>query len=146
MRLFCYGTLQVPQVWRLVAGALPDCVAGTLPGHACHRLYGKPYPAAVPRRNSVTPGLLCEGVTPRQLRALDAFEGAWYRRRRCTVMTPDKRAVRAWVYVLNARQSRRLEAAPWDIQRFVGRDLPAYLARIGGRHGDRTSASRRIKA
>lgn len=131
VKLFCYGTLQVPEVWRRVAGRVPPGEAAVLAGHVGRRIAGEVFPAAVRRREGVLSGTLYHDVSPRQMRKLDAFEGAWYRRVRVDVLTDARRRVRTWVYLLRSTQRFRLEQNEWDIDGFLSRDLAAYLARIG---------------
>jgi gamma-glutamylcyclotransferase (GGCT)/AIG2-like uncharacterized protein YtfP len=143
--LFCYGTLQVAEVWRAVAGACPPSEPAHLPGYAGYRLAGEPFPAVVPQPLAETPGLLYQGVTPRQMRDLDAFEGRWYRRERRPVRIGTKR-VAAWVYVLGAGYRRRLTREPWNLERFIAQDLGVYLARIGatGAMANQTGSGKEI--
>ncbi len=108
MRLFCYGTLMVPDVWRRVAGRPRPGRPARLPGHALCRVAGTPWPAIVARPGAVTGGLLREHVTAAQLRRLDAWEGGLYRRVRVRVDVGPDRRLPAWTYIIHPRWRRRL--------------------------------------
>jgi hypothetical protein len=81
--LFLYGTLRDPEILAAVLGRSPsgdDLVLATAPDCAAVGFPDRPYPALVRRAGSVAEGLLLKRVTPRDIAALDAFEGEEYRR------------------------------------------------------------------
>ena len=108
MRLFCYGTLMVPEVWRRVAGRPRPGRAARLPGYVRCRIAGTPWPAMVARSGAVTEGLLRSGVTVAELRRLDAWEGRLYRRVRVEVETGPGGRWPAWAYIIHPSRRRRL--------------------------------------
>ncbi len=125
-RLFCYGTLCVPEIRRLVLGRDVSAVHAILPGFRSALLHGEVYPGVLPARQASTTGLLCRGLQAKDLKALDRYEGAEYRREARKVITCDQRPVQAWVYVLAAGFEARLSRQHWDARQFKSRHL--YLA------------------
>jgi gamma-glutamylcyclotransferase (GGCT)/AIG2-like uncharacterized protein YtfP len=106
--LFCYGTLESPEVMRAVAGRDFPSEPARLRGYHRGLVRGAPYPAVVPRPGAVTPGVLYAGLDPRSLRRVDRYEGEMYAREDLPVEMPDGSTRRAWVYVLKRRWRHRL--------------------------------------
>ncbi len=131
-RLFCYGTLMFPGVMMRVAGSAGTMRAASLPGFGVYRFRGLPYPGLVACPGATAHGVLYEGLTTAQLRRLDAYEGALYRRRRVMM-----EGCAVWTYVVAPRYRHRLTAEGWDASRFARQELGAYLARLGARLGRR---------
>lgn len=87
--LFVYGTLQDPDILRLVLGRTPDTAAmmpAEAPGYRAVAYPGRVYPALVPAPADRAPGLVISGLTPQDFGRLDAFEGDEYHRRRVVVL------------------------------------------------------------
>jgi gamma-glutamylcyclotransferase (GGCT)/AIG2-like uncharacterized protein YtfP len=129
--LFCYGTLELPEVMRSVAGREFPALEARLPGYFRGMLQGAPYPGVVPRSGHVTPGTLYQGLDPRALARVDRYEGPEYRREALTVELADGSRRRAWVYVLKPSLRHRLTDAPWDQERFARGRLRSFLAGRG---------------
>lgn len=127
-RLFCYGTLRLPQIMRAVIGRVPGHRPAAAPGYACYAVKGRPYPALVPEEGAAASGVLYEGLTREEIVKLDDYEGPEYRRRLIGIEAPGGQTVTAWGYVWKARYRSRLTSNEWDIKAFERRDLPAYLS------------------
>ena len=95
--LFAYGSLCAPAVFTLVTGLRRRAEPATLARHRAVRVRGQAYPmlqrlgAPEAAQGDVHGGVGLTGRLYRHLpasawRRLDAFEGAWYRRRRVTVV------------------------------------------------------------
>ncbi|MGG5809962.1 gamma-glutamylcyclotransferase family protein [Falsiroseomonas sp. CW058] len=103
LRVFLYGTLLDPRVFRRMAGALRPlrgALPARLPGHCRVALRGTPYPTLL--RGAGEVGGLLVTLPPAPFARLAAYEGASYR------LVP--------VRVLTARGPRRARAwaaAPW---------------------------------
>jgi gamma-glutamylcyclotransferase (GGCT)/AIG2-like uncharacterized protein YtfP len=125
--LFAYGTLAVAPVMEAVAGRVFAAEPARLAGYARRGVRGEVFPALVAAAGAETPGVLYRGLDPRSLAALDAFEGDLYERRTLVVETAAGPAA-AEAYL--AREGRRgaLTGEPWDLDGFVARELPRYLA------------------
>lgn len=126
-RLFCYGTLQVPQVMARMAGReFPHRVA-VLPGYTSLRVCGTAYPGIVARPGAVTAGVVYSGLTAVHLRRLDRYEGILYRRRRVRVENDAGCPLETWVYVIAEPYRHRLSDEPWDFEAFARDGLGPYL-------------------
>lgn len=97
-RLFCYGTLEVPAIMAALIGRVPRGRAATLTAHRCRRLRNRPWLGIAPAPGELTSGTLYERLTPAELRRLDGYEGADYRRGTVRVDTREGRR-RSWAYL-----------------------------------------------
>lgn len=137
MELFVYGTLMVPEVMRTVCGHARDGQPALLHDYRRRRVIGEWYPAIIPHVGDAVGGILYCGLTDRQFRALDAFEGEMYRREMVTVAVGTA-AVRAYAYVLVPTLFRRLSEEPWILEDFLAVGLGHFL---NGYHGFASSSA-----
>lgn len=129
-RLFCYGTLQLPDIVAAATGREPPGTPAALPGYACYAVRGAVYPAAVPERGARIEGTLYEGLSPRELARLDRYEGPEYRRRRVRVDIPGGDPREAWVYLWRERYRRLLSAERWSLRWFEENHRARYVSRL----------------
>lgn len=110
-RLFCYGTLQVPGVIRALIGRVPVARPATLPDYRRGQLVRRRWPGVTPEPGTATSGTLYEGLTARELKRLDRYEGAEYRRAavRVRVSTGMRQG---WVYRPRLAPGNGLGASP----------------------------------
>ena len=136
MKVFTYGSLMFPEVWRRVAGAAQVGIPARLSGYEARCLAGQTYPALVESAHSLTEGVLYQEVNAVSLRALDAFEGGFYRRREVFV-TAGGLEIPAWVYA--AADSRHPDILPekWCAEDFSARHLTGFLRHDPGFSGTR---------
>ena len=127
MRLFCYGTLQFPQLMARICGIRPRARPAVLDGYGCYTLEGAAYPGIRPEPGAQTRGVVYDGIDATRLARLDRFEGDEYRRARVQVRTSAARHQPAWVYVLRPEHLACLSDAPWDPDRFARDHLAAWL-------------------
>lgn len=140
-RLFCYGTLCLPEIMHAVCRTQPDGMPATLAGYACYALTGRHYPAIIPAKGGKEGGVLYTGLRRGQLARLDSYEGEEYRRRRVWVNVGIER-VQAWTYVLRPRYYYRLSRRRWSLEQFRCERLQFYRAnRHWGSHGRDTNQS-----
>lgn len=134
-RLFCYGTLCLPEIMQSVCGSgtRPDGRAASLQGYACYTLTGKHYPAITPVKGGKVGGVLYTGLRRVQFARLDSYEGEEYRRRRVWVNIGVQR-VPAWTYVLRPRYYYRLGHKRWSLEQFRHEQLKFYLANRHNSH------------
>jgi gamma-glutamylcyclotransferase (GGCT)/AIG2-like uncharacterized protein YtfP len=125
--LFAYGTLAVAEVIEAVAGRAFAAEPARLRGFARRAVRGEVFPALVAAAGAETAGVLYRGLDAEAFAALDAFEGDLYERRAVTVDTAAGSAVADAYLARDARRAALADAA-WDLERFVARDLPRYLA------------------
>jgi gamma-glutamylcyclotransferase (GGCT)/AIG2-like uncharacterized protein YtfP len=129
--LFCYGTLRVPEIARVVLnGTLPAAQPAALAGYGCYAIAGKNYPAILPAADNCAVGLLYHRLTPADWARIDRYEGAEYKRIRVKVMTCDRRRIRAWTYVLRWQYETRISGQIWELPRFRTLHLSRYLAQL----------------
>lgn len=126
-RLFCYGTLCVPDVMRQVCGDLPTGLPAQLSGFTLYSLTGRAYPGLARGDGQPVNGILYLGLSRGQWRRLDRYEGHEYRRVRVQVETAHGPKL-AWVYVLQPHQYRQRVQGGWSLARFHREQLHLYLA------------------
>ncbi|MBK8162729.1 MAG: gamma-glutamylcyclotransferase [Gammaproteobacteria bacterium] len=130
--LFCYGTLEFPSVMQAVAGRCFPGMPAVLPGYRRAGVKGEVFPGIVAQPGSEVSGTVFSGLTSAQLRLLDAYENAFYRRRPLRVRDAAGRRRLAWTYVVPALYRHRLESSEWDPGVFLRRDYARYLRRLRG--------------
>ena len=117
--LFCYGTLQLPEVIADVIGRVPPSQPAELLSYVRYRVTGERYPAVVPRKDASTPGVLYFRLNPLELRRLDRFEGSEYCRQMENVVLADGSTLPACVYVWQMQHISRLSRQYWDLRQFM---------------------------
>ena len=111
--LFCYGTLQAPEIMAEVSGMLPSAQNALLSGYACYCLKNADYPAIIAQEGSFVKGKLYRGLDKRALSKLDRFEGEMYSRLLIRVETDAHQSIAAWAYVINRSWCHRLTDRQW---------------------------------
>jgi gamma-glutamylcyclotransferase (GGCT)/AIG2-like uncharacterized protein YtfP len=132
MNLFVYGTLMEPRIMTSVAGRAPAPIPARLRGHARYAITGVSYPGMVPEPDGEVSGILYRGLGPGELRRLDAFEGAFYCRRRVRVETVEGERLAAFTYLVRPHYRHRLTALGWDYQAFRERGLEGFVSGYSG--------------
>jgi len=115
MNVFTYGSLMFPDVWERVVRGRYRAVRAVADGHARFAIDGETYPGMVPAAGGSVEGVLYIDVDAADLAALDAFEGADYRRDTIRVGT-DHGSVDAATYIY--LRSARLLDRPWEPDAF----------------------------
>lgn len=113
--LFCYGTLQHPEVFRRITGMTPRYEPAQLAGYARYRVRNADYPGVVRAPGGIVDGLVCRGVSRAQWQRLDSFEGEYYQRCLLTVTLRDAADQLAWVYVIRDYCRGLLTHDAWSI-------------------------------
>ena len=126
-RLFCYGTLQIPEVITTVTGTSFAGVPARLDGYACYRVKDAHYPGVVPCADKNTEGVLYTGIEEKDLQVLDRFEGSLYERQLLKTVTLDGHLRSAWVYVTPSAKAKQLTNQPWFLQDFLNYDMEAFM-------------------
>lgn len=121
----------VPQLMGRVSGFRHPGEPALLHGYRRRRLYGELYPGIVRWPGDRVEGLLYRGLGTAQLEALDAFEGAIYRRLVVEVETGARRCV-AQVYALRDDCRHLLGDREWSLQGFVSDGLSSFVAGYPG--------------
>ena len=126
MRLFCYGTLMLPEVMQSIIGRSLRPRPAVLPGYRLYSIKRAVYPAVLPEKGAEVRGVVYRGLRLADIRRLDAFEGREYRRKACVINSAG-RGLSAWVYVYREAYRARLGEAGWSLARFRRRHLHDYL-------------------
>lgn len=132
MRLFCYGTLQYPEIMEQVSGTHSAGLPVVLQNYACYTIRGEVFPGIVPEEGAHTRGVVYNGLGNAQLERLDAFESDFYVRRRVVVSGEDERPLQAWTYVVSPDARDVLTDEHWDRGVFEMLHLKAFLRRLTG--------------
>ena len=132
MRLFCYGTLQYPEIMQQVSGNHYPGLPVVLENYACYTVRGEVFPGIIPEQGAVTYGMVYNGLGNAQLERLDSFENDYYARRRVVVSGADERPLQAWAYVVRAEDRAVLSDELWDRGLFEMLHLQAYLRKLTG--------------
>ena len=128
--IFCYGTLQFPEVMERVTGRRFQGTRAMLDNFARYRIKNAVYPGVIAEHGAATEGILYFDVDAESMHYLDIFEGTPYFRRQLPVRASDGETVMAEVYVVDDQQRQTLTQERWDKQEFARLHLQTYLARI----------------
>jgi len=122
-KLFCYGTLMVPEVFTRISASRASMEAAILPGYRRYQMQGRPYPGLVRSSGSEVQGCLYHGVEPDPLRRLDQYEGPWYKRCLVKVRCAGNKTVLAWCYVIRDFHINKLGNNDWQLQDYMENHL-----------------------
>ena len=127
MRLFAYGTLAFPAVVEALLERRLHARPARLEGFSRRRLRDRVYPGIVALPGAATQGVVIEGLGPRDLKRLDAFEGPLYERRRVEVTGPGSVRLPAETYVIAEARRALATSEPWSRERFERHHLAAWV-------------------
>ena len=129
-KLFCYGTLEIPEIMRAVTGANFDCQPAVLPNYARFQVRQAEYPGIVAEPDSETVGTLFTGIDEKTIEMLDAYEGDLYERANVMVQTREGGEVEAVAYVVPDRNKHHLTRQPWNRGAFRQQHYSQYLKEL----------------
>jgi gamma-glutamylcyclotransferase (GGCT)/AIG2-like uncharacterized protein YtfP len=125
-RLFCYGTLEFPEVFRLLTGESQSGEQAVLDEYERRYMRSGPWPGLVPAPGAAVHGT-CVPVESAMLSLFDRYEGDEYERVIREVRTHTG-VVSAWVYLPRAGlTTERI----WDSEEFAREYLREYLEDLG---------------
>ena len=129
--IFTYGSLMFHQVWsRVVAGSYERCEA-LLQGYDRKAVRGEAYPVLIPSSLlSQVQGIVYCDVSSSDLARLDHFEGEYYFRKTEQIITEEKKAVTAEVYVLKEEYYSIISHKAWDPVHFSMTGIHFFLHRF----------------
>lgn len=122
--LFAYGTLQFPEVLRILLGRIPDRSPMALLGWRAAALARRTYPGLV-LADATVPGMLLSGLSAEELQVLDEYESGPYDLRRLSLT--DGRP--AWSYVWTDATS--VLASDWSADEFAAEHLSGFVMQVG---------------
>jgi gamma-glutamylcyclotransferase (GGCT)/AIG2-like uncharacterized protein YtfP len=120
--IFTYGSLMFPEVWERVVRGRYRSVPAEVPNHARFAIKDETYPGMVAAAGGTVRGVVYFDVTPRDVAALDAFEGADYRRDDLPARLVSGEVVTVGTYIyLDAARLTELRWQPesFQMQRFL---------------------------
>ncbi|MEU4340575.1 TetR family transcriptional regulator C-terminal domain-containing protein [Nocardia sp. NPDC023852] len=120
--LFAYGTLQFPEVLKVLLGRVPSLEPAELTGWRAAVLPRRLYPGLVLAPGELTHGAVLAGLSAAEWMVLDAFEDDEYDLRRVRV---GDRVEPVWTYVWTAAT----DSAEWRRDRFAADHLAAFASR-----------------
>lgn len=129
-RLFCYGTLQIPEVLEAVIGNPLRGIRAVLPGYAAYQVRRAEYPGLVRSPGNMTSGRLYHQVTPMELNVLDRFEGRLYQRQSHVVVKDSGQRIQAWVYMVIPGRQKQVTTKPWHLDRFLRTEYHRFMRRF----------------
>jgi gamma-glutamylcyclotransferase (GGCT)/AIG2-like uncharacterized protein YtfP len=124
-RLFAYGTLEIPSVFRAVAGQERPSRPALLREYVRYLVRGERFPGIAERAGSSTPGTLYLDLSPGMIERLDRFEGPEFQRKVVLVTMADGERHPAFAYAVSPDM---LSETPWDRDTFVRKHLKDFLA------------------
>ena len=134
-RLFVYGSLIFPEVWKGVVGSpATRTEPAELSGYSAFRVIDEAYPGLVKTSQIArTQGVLIFGLTLEDWKTLDVFEGEFYERVEVnveTVQSPEKEIYGAHTYLVSDGFEDRLSEELWDVDEFAKSGLADFLQRF----------------
>ncbi len=134
MLLFCYGTLQFPDVMQALTGLRVYGHPAVLPDYACYTLRGELFPGIVGQHGTSTAGVIYRGIGRRLLRLLDRFEGDYYHRHQVRASETGGKPRRAWAYVVAPNKLRVVSNEIWRSDVFAEEHLAPFVRKaLSGR-------------
>ena len=127
-RLFCYGTLQVPEVIKAVTGCTYPDRPAILHGYAIYRVKDAEYPGIIGSAESEIKGVLYDDVSDQDLKVLDLFESDLYRRQLLEVKLKDGNFCNAWCYVIRDSNKNLLTDETWRLEDFLDHGLESFMS------------------
>ena len=130
---FVYGTLRAPEVLHALLGRAPTSRPALLSGYSRFSVCDACFPAVLPGApDDTVDGLLLDGLSQREERALDYFEDEEYTRQPVSVsIEGGARRLEAQAYIWELRFEHLLDReTPWSFDEFRSRDLSWYLSDV----------------
>jgi len=116
--LFVYGTLMFPEIQRKIIGRCPKKQRATLHGYARYKIKDANYPAAIPEPESVIQGYVLFELTDEELKRIDQYEGAEYKRIPVSVSLEDGTSFETFAYILKEEFRDEIIPVHWSADDF----------------------------
>ena len=132
IRLFTYGTLEIPEVIETVTGRQFSSVTAFAEGYSRYLLKNKIYPVLIREdRGRITGTLYLDlDLDTATLAQLDDDEDTCYEKQIIQVLTEDRQTLDAWVYVLPDQRRDQLSSRRWSKKKFIRDELVRFLSLI----------------
>ena len=126
-RLFCYGTLQVPEVIESVTGRTYQGQTATVRDYAIYKVKDAEYPGIIRSADSEVGGMVYDHVSDKDLKVLDLFESDLYRRQLLDVVLTNGRTSKAWCYVIPNHNKNMPTDRVWYLKDFLDNGLESFM-------------------
>ena len=126
-RLFCYGTLQVPEVIKSVTGRTYQGQTATVRDYAIYKVKDAEYPGIIRSADREIGGIVYDHVSDKDLKVLDLFESDLYRRQLLDVVLADGTTCNAWCYVIRDENRSLLTNEIWRLEDFLNNGLESFM-------------------
>lgn len=131
-KLFVYGTLMSPEVFRLITGRSLKGSAATANGFSVRKLSDKVYPVLVSDDGSLAHGTLYTELNAEDLKRLDAYEDDFYLREQIRVIDENGEEHLAWAYLLPQDCGVEASTQEWHFHEFERFHLEEFLRQLRG--------------
>ncbi len=128
--LFCYGTLEYPDIMASVTGQKFSGEPALIRDYARYLVRGKVYPAVVEQFGARVRGTVFRGLDKAHIQFLDEYEGPVYRRIECPVELATGDILPAMVYIYPASSRHLLHNRDWDSGLFERKHKIHYMNSI----------------
>lgn len=125
--LFCYGTLEFPEIMYRVTGEIFPYEPAWIKDYARYLVKNQSFPGLIYEHGACTTGTLYHELKPRHLKRLDAYEGLLYSREKLCVETEVEECCQALVYVIPEQKKTMLSSRPWDKDSFAKQGYNHFL-------------------
>ncbi len=125
--VFTYGTLQIPEVMKLVTGLDLPSFPARLNGYQCLKIKSRTYPGIIKKPDQFIDGILYKEVGDHALKLLDQFEDVLYER---SLVDIEGETEQAFVYIIKDEYRYRLSDEAWSLGEFKRKYLNKYLKDI----------------
>lgn len=127
--LFCYGSLQVPEVIKMVTGHDFTGRIARLDDYVMSLMRNAEYPGIIPKTGHSVGGVVYSDLTEKDFNSLDAFEGDQYKRLLVTVDCNNSR-LETWAYVVRNSKRGDLTDHPWTLEDFMENRYEQFMTRF----------------
>jgi len=133
MNIFTYGTLMFSPVWDTVVKANYRAASATLKGYSRRKISNAIYPVAFESEpQDFIEGMVYYDVELADIKRLDEFEGAYYRRTTIRAQLKDHTPVEADAYIIRPRYQHLISAQEWNPHDFQQRCLSEFMSAYEG--------------
>lgn len=125
--LFCYGTLEFPEIMFRVTGEIFPFEQAWISDYARYRVKNQAYPGLVYEPGACTSGTLYHEIKPRHIKRLDAYEGKLYTKKIIVTETEGGELCHALAYLIPEQKKSILSSRHWDKMSFMRHDYCRFL-------------------
>lgn len=126
-KLFVYGTLMIPEIFKKVTGREPDFQHGKLRNYRRISLQNRYYPGLIYEQDDSTEGFLVIINDEREWNILVQYEGSEYKLNEVEVEMQNSSKEKAWVFTLNENYHCIAIDETWYLHKFIECNLQQYL-------------------